>query len=342
MQHILEKGDLLDDKGRLVQAGYATSLIKKYDRNQIKAGKLRIKEWDYYLIQNDYYAVALTIDDNGYMGLVSASFIDFSKPLQRTKSVMFAFPMGKTKFPSSSKEGAVEKTMKGCMAAFTHEEGKRHLVLYMDKFDNNMPFFCELWLDEEPKDSMVIATPFPKKDTAFYYNQKIVGMRAKGHVEYCGKTYTFEPENSYGLLDWGRGVWTYSNTWYWGAAQGKQAGHKIGFNIGYGFGDTSKASENMLFYDGVAHKLEGVDFGIPQIKGKDDFMSKWNMTSTDGRFNLTFMPIIDRYSNTDVGLICSLQHQVFGNFSGTIVLDDGTKVDIDNLLGFAEKVKNRW
>lgn len=45
-QHILSKGALLDCNGRLVEAGYATSLIKDYDRNAIKAGRLRIKEWD--------------------------------------------------------------------------------------------------------------------------------------------------------------------------------------------------------------------------------------------------------------------------------------------------------
>ena len=189
---------------------------------------------------------------------------------------------------------------------------------------------------------MVIATPFEKKETAFYYNQKIIGMRAEGYVEYRGRTYSFDKTGSFGLLDWGRGVWTYSNTWYWGAAQGEQNGHRVGFNIGYGFGDTSKASENMFFYDGIAHKLEGVDFGIPQINGRDNLMSEWHMTSTDGRFNMTFTPIIDRCSNTDVLLICSKQHQVFGRYTGAVILDDGTEVKISDLLGFAEKVKNRW
>ena len=41
-------------------------------------------------------------------------------------------------------------------------------------------------------------------------------------------------------------------------------GKPFGFNIGYGFGDTSAASENMLFYDGTAHKLDDVTFHIPK------------------------------------------------------------------------------
>ena len=61
------------------------------------------------------------------------------------------------------------------------------------------------------------------------------------------KTYVFDPADSFGVLDWGPGVWTYHNTWYWGSASGQVEGVPFGWNIGYGFGDTSAASENMLF-----------------------------------------------------------------------------------------------
>ena len=119
-------------------------------------------------------------------------------------------------------------------------------------------------------------------------------------------------------------------------------GRPFGFNIGYGFGDTSAASENMLFYDGTAHKLEQLTFLIPQKDGKDDFMSPWKFTSSDGRFEMDFTPVLDRASCTNVGIICSDQHQVFGYFNGTARLDDGTVLKIENLLGFAEKVHNKW
>jgi hypothetical protein len=33
---------------------------------------------------------------------------------------------------------------------------------------------------------------------------------------------------------------------------------------------------------------------------------------------------------------------VFGYFSGTAVLDDGKRLQIKDLLGFAEKVENKW
>ena len=71
-------------------------------------------------------------------------------------------------------------------------------------------------------------------------------------------------------------------------------------------------------------------------------MSPWTFTSSDGRFEMDFIPVLDRFSDTNVLLIRSWQHQVFGRFSGKAVLDDGTELEIRDILGFAEKVRNRW
>ena len=57
---------------------------------------------------------------------------------------------------------------------------------------------------------------------------------------------------------------------------------------------------------------------------------------------MDFQPIIDRASDTNVLVIESDQHQVFGKFTGKMILDDGTVLEIKDFLGFAEKVKNRW
>ena len=70
---------------------------------------------------------------------------------------------------------------------------------------------------------MVICTPF-EKPAHFYYNQKINCMRAEGTVRIGGEEYRFDPKDSFAVLDWGRGVWTYHNTWYWGSASGLAEG----------------------------------------------------------------------------------------------------------------------
>ena len=71
-------------------------------------------------------------------------------------------------------------------------------------------------------------------------------------------------------------------------------------------------------------------------------MNKWTFTSSDGRFEMDFEPILNRSSFTDVKIILSDQNQIFGKFTGTMVLDDGTKIEVKDLIGFAERVHNKW
>lgn len=169
-------------------------------------------------------------------------------------------------------------------------------------------------------------------------------MRAEGWFSFDGKRYVFNSENeALATLDWGRGVWTYDNTWYWGSGQMiLENGIRFGFNIGYGFGNTSAASENMLFYNGTSHKLADVSFNIPMENGKYQYTKPWTFTSSDGRFEMKFNPIIDRQAPLDIKFMCMLPHQVFGKMSGTAILDDGTKIEIKDKLVFAERVHNKW
>ena len=341
-QNRLDSGALLDRKGRLSQAGYATSLVKDYSRKAIKAGKLRIKEWDYYLVYNKDFGIALTVADNGYMGLISASFLDFTTGKEQTVSPMLVMPMGKLGLPASSAEGDIHFKNDKLEIHFTHEQGGRRIKMNMPNFYKRSSLFVDVQLMPSMDESMVIATPFKRKRKAFYYNQKIVGMRATGTVNYRNQHYAFQPEDSFGILDWGRGVWTYDNTWYWSAANGMLDGKVFGFNLGYGFGDTSAATENMLFYDG-AHKLEKVTFEIPKnADGDFDYLSPWRFTSSDGRFEADFTPILDRSAYTSFKVLLSDQHQVFGYFNGKAILDSGKELKFENFLGFAERVRNKW
>ena len=77
-------------------------------------------------------------------------------------------------------------------------------------------------------------------------------------------------------------------------------------------------------------------------KGKYLYTHDWTFTSSDGRFEMHFKPIIDRESLTDVGIIASDQHQVFGYFNGKMILDDGKIVELKDFIGFAERVTNKW
>ena len=340
-QFRMTDGPLLDAQGQLIEKGYQTRLSRVYDRSAIRAGALRIKEWDYYCVTSGSKVLALTIADNSYMGLDSISLLNLDEGWEITKSPMKAFTNGKVCLPESSERGDVHSAGRNYSILFKNEGDRRVLIAQMKNFGPEGSLYAKVTLTDIPAESMVIATPFDK-DKHFYYNQKINCMRAAGTVRIGGQTYTFDPADSFGVLDWGRGVWTYHNTWYWGSASGQVDGVPFGWNIGYGFGNTYAASENMLFYGGKAHKLGQVQFLIPMKNGREDYLSPWRFTSDDGRFEMDFMPILDRAACMDVKLLKSDQHQVFGRFTGRAVLDDGREIHVKDFLGFAEKVENKW
>lgn len=329
---------LLGDQGNLAEPGWSRSLIQQYDRGQIKAPKWRIKEWDYYLVLNKDFAGAFTISDDGYIGLQSVSLLRFDgKPWEHTETVLNMFPLGKLKLPSDSSSGVTAYADKRLQMKFSAENGKRRITCHFERFFEGKPFDCDIVLDQPDMESMVIATPWEKK-AHFYYNQKINCMRASGYMAFDGVRYTFDPATDFGTLDWGRGVWTYDNTWHWGSGNTDINGHSFGFNIGYGFGNTRAATENVLFYDGKVHKLDDVTFHIPET----GYMDPWKFTSSDGRFEMDFQPVLDRAAKLDFKVLISDQHQVFGKMSGTAILDDGTPVTIRDVMCFAEKVHNRY
>ena len=345
MQHeITRPGPLLDRKGQLREPGWARRPLLAYDRKAVKVSALRLKEWDYYYIGcGDRYGLALTVADNGYMGLDSISFLNFEEGWEITKSPIQVLTRGKKALSPSSRDGSVRSAGKDHYLAFRKEDCYRILTFKMGAFRDGAPIEGAVTLTDPEADSIVIATPFDGDRKAFYYNQKINCLPAEGRVRIGKESYVFTPETSFGVLDWGRGVWTFKNTWYWGSASGAVAGVPFGFNIGYGFGNTEKASENALFLDGKLHKLSRVQFHIPKKEdGTEDFLSPWRFTSDDRRFEMSFSPVFDRASRTDFKVLCSDQHQVFGRFSGRCMLNDGAVLRIRDLFGFAEKVFNKW
>jgi hypothetical protein len=360
MEHrISGPGPLLDGAGRLREPGWSDSPLLEYDRRAIHSPAWRIKEWDYYCVLARDFGLALTVADNGYMGLLSATVFDFTAASETSDSVMTAFPMGGWRLPANSAEGFTKVAAGGASMNFASSGGERRLSFSWPNFgakDGGTPgvglgLEGEILLREEPgRASMVIATPFRHPRRGFYYNQKINCQAASGTFSLGGREFAFEPGRDFGVLDWGRGVWPWSNSWLWGSASGyalssasghalgSASGPALGFNIGYGFGDTSAASENMVFHGGRAHKIGRLSISLDER----DFMKPWRAVSEDGRLDLILHPILDRSSTTDFGLLASIQHQVFGSWSGFAVLDDGSRVEVEGLRGFCEKVVNRW
>lgn len=341
---ITEPRELLDADGRITKEGWARKPFWRYDRSRIKAPWWRIKEWDYYSIlsRDGKFGITLTLSDLGYAGLSAVCFLDFEHRHVCQVDTLSVLPMGRTGLGSDSDAGHTAFADSKLALDFEYLPGKRILTFAAPGIRNregDEGLTGSVTLSQpDGLESVNIATSWAENRRAFYYNRKINCMPASGWFTLGQRRYEFDPSRDFGALDWGRGRWTYRNRWYWGSASGWLDGRPFGWNIGYGFSDRSPASENALILDGRIHKLAEVEFHIDT----SDYLKPWRFTSSDGRFEMDFEPAVDRASKTNLGVIRSVQHQVFGYFTGTAILDDGKKARVKDFPGFAEDVLNLW
>ncbi len=251
----------MDNKGHITKEGYAKKPYWKYDRNKINASKLRIKEWDYYalLSQKSGFGLAFTISDMGYMGFTSILLLDFNNKFYKPVDSLFLFPLGNLNLSPSSDIGLINYKDKK-MEISVETKGTERIINFsspiLEDYYNNKGIEGKLILRSlKEDDSISIATSWEERRTAFYYNQKINCMKVEGSFKIGNKTYDFDPDFDTAVLDWGRGVWTYKNRWFWSSLSSYIAGKRFGWNLGYGFSDRSSATENALFYDGGLYKL---------------------------------------------------------------------------------------
>ncbi|MFX0083290.1 MAG: DUF2804 domain-containing protein [Candidatus Hodarchaeota archaeon] len=335
---ITKPSNVFNEDGSLIQRGWAKKPLLKYNKEYIGKGWLRIKEWDHYSILNKDFGFQLTIGDIGYLTQMSYVWLDFKERKRDGRSLFKFFTKSKILPNSSVEDSEIIFPTKKFKASIKKEKNKHILSIEDPKFQNK-GLKGSITLEDNPKmDNTVVVTGYKEDPRLFYYNHKINYMPAQGLIYIGGREYKFEPKNSFGLMDWGRGIWPYHTHWLWGSACGIVNEITVAFNIGYGFGDLSTHTENIIFYDGKAHKIDEVTFHHEER----DSSKPWKFTSNDNRFNMVLTPLIPHREKINFGLIYLNSSLLHGLYTGNIVLDNGEKIHIENMLGHAEDIIWRW
>lgn len=333
---------LLNADGELIQVGWSRQPLLDCNLEDARfyrfrpLQRFRIKRWDYYGVTTPTHFYSFTLADLGYAGQVFAYVVDFEAKRVVEDTLTIALGRGITLARNSTEGDSVYVGRKAHLLFEVTPVGRRVRAEWPGFAGKGLA--AELLFHLPPEhESMSIVIPIGRK--RFYYNRKVNCMPVEGWVELAGQRAPVEPDSCLGNLDWGRGVWEYRSFWVWASASGfLPDGRRLGLNLGFGFGDTSAATENALLLDGRIHKLGQVDFTYDPT----DFMKPWRITSPDGRLELEFVPLIERVAATNLLVISSEVHQMFGHYGGTVRTDDGEQIRLDGLIGFAEEHHARW
>jgi len=340
---LTHQGSLLNRDGNLSQVGWSRQPLLECNLQFARFytlrpfQKFRIKRWDYYAIFSRHGFFSATIADLGYAGNIFVYIMDFDTGELHEEGLVIPLGKGIT-LPPDSTAGDSHFENKKAQLDFCVKSDTRLVSVSWPGFNNGQGLSADLTLACPPGyESMNIVIPIGER--RFYYNRKINCMPASGVIKYGSRVDNLDAGSCLGSLDWGRGVWEYQSFWNWASASGFLAdGRTLGLNLGCGFGDLSKAGENAFILQNRVHKLEQVKFDY--VSG--DYMKPWTFTDAEGRLDLLFKPFKDRTARTNLGIITSDVHQMFGHYSGRVIADDGEVIEIADLVGFAEEHRAKW
>lgn len=344
---------LLDAEGNVQSAGWARRAWMTYDRSRVPAAlQGRVKEWEHYTIMSPAFTLGVTIAQLGPISFGSFEAIEYPDPATgegggiqpggfflvmgvKDKSIFPDHPHGDTTLESDS--GRV---------TLGYADGKRKISFEFAAKENLPAIEGEIEL-VEAGESVAIARPFAEPNH-FFYENKIFGMPASGSARVGAKEYVL-PEGARAIFDWGRGVWPHEVTWFWGQASGVKnvpagagrdgAPRAVSMNLGHGYGDDSKGTCNAILVDGRIHKTDTVFLEYDPA----DRMKPWKIGSNDGRIELDFRPVFNQHAKQSIPIVGATElHKIHGRFSGRLVLDDGSAVEVKEMLGFMEHAEHLW
>lgn len=327
--------DLCVGKGMLnpEAIGYAR---QPFIKSNLTGHFMRKKKWNYWCVYGEDLLFSATISHLDYAAVCFVYILDYET--QRFYEKQITLPIGrKVKMPEGVLDG-VTFTNDNLTVQLVHIQGETHLTVTISDFDNEV-LHADLHIIH-PENDESLNVVIPNSRDIFQFTAKHHTLPTSGSVKIGDKRYDFNPDYSFAVLDYGRGVWPREAEWNWAMASQRSGGRRIGLNFGGKWTDGTGMTENAVFVDGIMTKIhEDVIFTYDST----NFMTPWKIQSKfSDVVDLTFTPFFERTASTNVKLIKTEVHQLVGYFNGRVRLENGSFLTIQQMLGCSEEHSAKW
>ena len=306
--------------------------------SNVSGSFLRKKKWNYWAVTSPELMFSATISHIDYAAVIFIYILDLKTLDFNEKTALI--PLGKGVDMPKEVQETIEVNHKDMLIHMIDHGNQTTIKVESADFDGkNTSLKAKIVLARPAGyESLNVVVPWSKK--RYQYTAKQPTIPASGKIRWGERTYTFDPEDANGCLDFGRGIWKYASTWNWASGSGTIDGKRVGLNFGGQWTDNTGQNENGLVIDNVLHKIhEDINWEYDV----DDYMKPWRLTTKGSdRVNLTFTPLFERIAATDVKIIQSRVHQMIGHFDGTVIGDHGEVVEIKQMIGWAEDHMAKW
>ncbi|PAV28078.1 hypothetical protein CIL05_18390 [Virgibacillus profundi] len=296
---------------------------------------LRKKKWNYWCVFGKDAMFSATISHLDYAAVCFVYTLEYSTKKFHEETILI--PFSKKVVMSENVYDSMEAIHKDLGIFFVWNED--HMTLKVSSIDFGGEALKTDIKINYPTNLDTLNVVVPWNDNQFQFTAKHHCLPAEGEFSLGSKTFTFNPETDFAVLDYGRGVWPRESTWNWGMASGRQSDDVIGLNFGGQWTDRTGSNENAVILNGSITKInEDVEF----IYDQADYMKPWKIHTVSEQVRLTFTPFFERKAYSNVLVVKSDVHQMVGHYSGEIQLPNGKTLVIDGLLGCIEEHMAKW
>lgn len=334
-REILAPLSLCDSKGNLNPAAIGYSRKPLIDSN-LSGHFMRKKKWNYWCVYGEDILFSASIRHMDYATVCSVYFLDYET--QRFFEKTVTIPLGQRVHMPNQVLETVKFSNNEMSVQLLHMQNETHMAVTISDFDGDL-LHADLHIEHpENDDSLNVVIPWNRQ--LFQHTAKHHTLPTRGFVKIGDKRYTFNPEDSYAVLDYGRGVWPRTASWNWAMASQRVGNRRIGLNFGGKWTDGTGMTENAVFVNGKMSKIsEDVIFTYDET----DLMKPWHIRSKFSQVvNLTFTPFFKRESTINARLVKSNVYHMVGYFNGVVYLQDGSRLAITQLLGSIEDHNAKW
>ncbi|SHF83368.1 DUF2804 domain-containing protein [Ornithinibacillus halophilus] len=297
---------------------------------------LRKKKWNYWCVFGKDALFSATITHMDYAAVCFIYYLEYSTKKYIEETVLVPFHQ-KLTMPEEVLDSV--EFIHNKMGIFFVNNGNNTLLKVSSKDFGGKTLEVNLTINH-PNNADSLNVVVPWSDEQFQFTAKHHCLPATGKVKVGDQSFSFDEKSAFAVLDYGRGVWPRKSTWNWGMASGKQHEDVIGLNFGGQWTDNTGSNENAFFVNGSITKInEDVEF----IYDRNDFMKPWKIESTEtDDVRLTFHPFFERKAASNAVVVKSDVHQMVGHYEGYVRMQNGEKVEINQLLGCIEEHIAVW
>jgi hypothetical protein len=325
-REIIEPVDLCDDRGRLNPDALGWTRAPLHRSNLRGWG--RTKRWEHWGIVTPTHVLGLTVSSLDYAGAHGIYVLDRRSGEETRRDVVAPLARG-TQLPELAAGGPVRARAGGLDISV--DESLRGTRLHAEAQGVRVELMVERLEEHE---SLGVVVPWSER--LFQYTHKDVARRVGGRIRLDGLEHPVPMEDSWAVLDHGRGRWPYAVTWNWGAGSGVVDGAVVGLQLGGGWTDGTGATENGIVVDGRLHHFDDLLDWQYDVRAP---MRPWQVRGP--HVDVVLEPFHQRVATTNLGVVASRTHQAFGHWRGHVVVD-GHRQSVEGLVGWAEEARNRW